>query len=103
MRTAVRARQRAGRGGVAVDHPQASRDATDDVLVKLAARHGVNAVDLSVAAWDTWHRGFVDERDRRVSKRVAAAGELSTRSLQAHRGHVTRELLDELLPILEEA
>lgn len=90
---------------VAAVWPEATRpqghavvDAVGDAERKAARRLGVDPVVLSAAAYRTWGRSFAEHRD-------AAAAELgagSRRSLQAVRGHVTRQLLAELAPILDQ-
>lgn len=66
---------------------------------KAARRLGVAAADVSVLAHRLWGRGLTAERDRRVE---GARGEsASPRSVQAARGHITRQLLAELEPLLK--
>lgn len=50
--------------------------------------------DVARLARDLWGRSLSDERDARAMER--ARGDATARSLQAHRGHVTRELIAEL-------
>ena len=66
---------------------------------KVAKKYGVPAVVVPMAATGRWGRTFTAERERRVSDLVL--DDASPRSLQALRGHVTRDLLDELDPLLE--
>lgn len=66
--------------------------------VQGAARSlGVDAGVLGVAAHKLWGRGFLAERERRVKER---AGRVSRQGLRALRGHVTRQLLEEIQPLI---
>lgn len=82
------------------DDELASADAAavGDAERKAAERLGVDAVTVARAALVTWRRSLVDERDRRVKKQ--AAEDATSRTIQAERGHVTRELLEELRPVI---
>ena len=61
---------------------------------KAARRLGVPLIEVAIFSKDLWGRPLSAERDARV---VGRLGEFpSKRSLQAHRGHVTRELSGEL-------
>jgi hypothetical protein len=62
--------------------------------VKAARRLGVEPNTLSVAARRLWGRGLSEERDRLVQNRATA--DMSPRTVQALRGHITRELLNQL-------
>ncbi|HUP68497.1 MAG TPA: helix-turn-helix transcriptional regulator [Acidimicrobiales bacterium] len=66
----------------------------------VAKRFGVAPVGVSMAAFGRWGRGFTAERDARVTQE--AAPDASARSLQALRGHVSRGLIEELAPTLEQ-
>jgi transcriptional regulator with XRE-family HTH domain len=79
----------------------AAVEAVGDAERKAARRLGVDPVALSAAAHRTWGRSFVAERDAGAAEFERAAG-TARRSLQAVRGHVTRMLLAELAPILEQ-
>jgi hypothetical protein len=57
-------------------------------------------VVLAVAAIARWGRSLTEERDARVE--TAATPDVAARTLQALRGHVTRQLVEELKPILRE-
>jgi len=61
---------------------------------KAAVRLDVAVDDLQAAAFVLWDRSMPNERDRRVAKQKKP--EASARTVQALRGHVTRELLTEL-------
>lgn len=71
--------------------------AVGDAERKAARRLGVHPVTLSAAAYRAWGRSFAEHRDATAAE-LGAGGR---RSLQAVRGHVTRQLLAELAPILE--
>ena len=65
-----------------------------------ARRLGVEIPQLKLSARVLWeHRGFDEERDRRVGD----VDQLEPRSRQARRGLVTREMLAELRAVLDEA
>ena len=65
-----------------------------------ARRLGIEITQLKLAARVLWeHRGFDEERDRRVGD----VDQLEPRSRQARRGLVTREMLTELRGVLDEA
>ena len=81
---------------VAAADADSEREAEQDAARKLE----VDALWLSVAAHRLWDRSLTDERDHRAHERAGV--DASPRSLQAHRGLVTRELLEELEPLLEE-
>ncbi len=63
-----------------------------------------SGLEASVCASDTpqeiWSRGLAAERDRRLAE---TGGDVGTpRAQPARRGHITRALLDELRPAVEE-
>jgi transcriptional regulator with XRE-family HTH domain len=64
----------------------------DDATVKAAHRLGVDPSAVAAAAIQLWGRGLTAERDRRVE---AMPGE-SPQSRGRRRGHVTRELVEDL-------
>ena len=68
--------------------------------VKAAYKMQVKPLDVSLASFRLWGRSLTQERNRRVGE---AAREASFRSLQATRGHITRQLLKELAPTLKKA
>jgi transcriptional regulator with XRE-family HTH domain len=70
----------------------------DEVELKAARKLGVTPQAICEAAEATWGRSLAAEREERV--REQAAEDVTARSLQALRGHVTRALLDELAPAL---
>ena len=70
-----------------------------------AVRHAAKRLEVepgtvSRVAERLWRRNFSEEREHRVAERGGA--DASTRSLQALRGHVSRELINELRCALEE-
>ncbi len=77
------------------------RDFRDDTVVNAARRLDVDPLDVSVGARLLWHRPFAEERDRRAIE--AADHDAPPRTIQALRGHVTRELLAELEPEIRKA
>lgn len=64
----------------------------DDATVKAAHRLGVDPSTVAATAVQLWGRGLTAERDRRVA---VISGE-SLRSRGRRRGHVTRELVEDL-------
>lgn len=69
----------------------------DQIVVKSAQRLGADPWDVAVAAQLTWERDLTAERDARVGKKSE-----SMRATQARRGHVTRALLEELRPVVDQ-
>jgi transcriptional regulator with XRE-family HTH domain len=69
-----------------------------DAVVRAATVLGVDPVDVSDTAVQLWGRGLIEERDRRLNEDPRARGEQSTRVL---RGHITRQLLNEIWIELE--
>jgi transcriptional regulator with XRE-family HTH domain len=69
-------------------------EARDDATLKAARRLGVEPIVIAQGARKLWGRSLAAERDERVKQGGSDAGQ--ARTLQAHRGHVTRALLDEL-------
>ncbi len=63
-----------------------------EAAIKAARRLGVSLPQVDAASRELWGHTLGQERDRRVKR---ADGE-SPRTLQARRGHVTRELMSEL-------
>lgn len=74
-------------------------DAVTEADRKAARRLGVEVDVLLSAAYTLWDRSLPAERDRRVSGR--SGPDATARTVQALRGHVTRELLGELADYLE--
>lgn len=63
----------------------------------LADRLGVPTNAVVEIAAKLWGRSLTEERDRRVS----ALGEMEPNERQAHRGHITRELAQEIERLVE--
>lgn len=72
----------------------------DETTDKAARKLGAAAIDVAVAAHQLWGRGLVQERDRRLADSGGDRG--TARARQARRGHITRTLLDELRPVVEQ-
>ncbi len=73
--------------------------AAGDAEQVTARRLGVPHVAVVAAALATWGHGLTQERDTRAAERAGPGA--STRTAQAARGHVTRELYRELVPALD--
>ncbi|SQD96285.1 hypothetical protein FMEAI12_3560030 [Parafrankia sp. Ea1.12] len=69
-----------------------SRGSAVDADAALAGRLGVTARQVVDAASAIWGRSLTEERDARVS----ALGDMPPGERQAHRGHITRELAQEI-------
>lgn len=72
-----------------------------DAEAKAARRFRVPSLAVALAARKVWKRSLSAERDRRVAAEAPAGA--TPRALQALRGHVTRQLLAELEPVLQAA
>ncbi len=70
----------------------------DDAVKKAARKLETKPMYVAVVARRLWGHGLAEERDARVAKQ--AADDAPPRTLQALRGHVTRELLAEIEPLL---
>ena len=88
-------------GASAKDLMSAERAASGEAEQKAARKLSVSAVDLAVAAFGLWGRSLTEERDGRVKDWPKPPQ--TPRAVTAVRGHVTRQLLAELEPILKEA
>lgn len=80
-----------------VDHDtaiSATLDAKGEAEQAIARKLGVEPVQVAYAARVRWSRSVGEERDSRIPE--IGDPNLRPRSLQAKRGHVTRELLVEL-------
>lgn len=64
----------------------------------LAARLKVSARAVTAVATELWGQTLTDERDARV----AELGDLEVGERQAHRGHITRELSQQIQALLDE-
>ena len=71
---------------------EAERAAMGEAEQKAARSLDVEPVELSVRSFRRWGRSLTGERDARAS----ALESKDARSLQAARGHITRQLLEEL-------
>ena len=76
---------------------RSERSARGEVELRAAKHIGVEPSEVSVAAFGCWGRSLTEERDARVLDAVAGA---TPRTAQALRGHVTRQLIAELEPIV---
>ena len=74
-------------------------EAQCDAEQKAARQLNISPYDIVKLAYNLWGRSLTDERDARVMKKADA--DASARSLQAHRGHVTRVLLTDLRAEIE--
>jgi transcriptional regulator with XRE-family HTH domain len=79
---------------------KAVQEAAGEAEQKAARKLGVNPAAVALAAQRRFGRSLTSERDRRVLERPL--GE-SPRRIQAVRGHVTRTLIGELVPLIEGA
>lgn len=78
---------------------QVERDASGAAEQKAARRWGVEADFVSLFAHRLWGRSLTAEREARVEQQAPEG--TSKRSLQALRGHVTRDLLGQLEELVE--
>ena len=88
---ALRDRLRGG-GGWAVTQPVAGDAAPTEAERYAARRVGTSPAEVRRAAIALWSRNFDEERDARIEG-VAA---MTSRSRQARRGHVSRQMLAEI-------
>jgi hypothetical protein len=72
----------------------AHADQRADAERKAARRLRTNPLAVAVLARKRWGRSLTEERERRVADRTAAGA--GSEALRARRGHVTRELIEEL-------
>lgn len=79
---------------------EAERAASGEAEMKAARKLRVDALDLTVAAFGLWNRSLTQERDARVAE--SEAPNTPSRSIQALRGRVTRQLLEDLKARLKE-
>ncbi len=71
----------------------------DEATAKAARTLGATPLEVATAAQLLWGRGVAAERDARADAMGSAP---SVRTRQARRGHVTRRLLAELRPMIEQ-
>jgi transcriptional regulator with XRE-family HTH domain len=82
-------------GRVVID---AITDSTGEAERKAADRLKVDPLVLAVGARRLWDRSLSEERDERVSDYITE--DASPRTVQALRGHTTRQLVEELAQLL---
>ncbi|MBB5075838.1 helix-turn-helix transcriptional regulator [Nonomuraea endophytica] len=70
----------------------------DEAEMKAAKRLDTTPHYVAYAARMTWGHGLTEERDTRLNRRPDTPAD--RRALQAARGHVTRELINELNPVI---
>jgi len=68
-------------------------------LAVIRAKFGVTEKAVDRAARSLWGHGVADEHQARLEERLPQ-GSVSVRSAGAHSGHVTRQLIAELEPVL---
>jgi hypothetical protein len=68
-------------------------DEVSDAERHAARKLGTTPEQLNMAAMRRWGRTLAEERDHRLNEQV---GDISPRSRQALRGHITRDLITEL-------
>lgn len=78
----------------AADSSDIAANATGQAEQKAARRLRCSVAEVIEASARLWYRSLTQERDRLVDERAPEGA--STRTLQAIRGHVTRELLEQL-------
>jgi len=76
-------------------------ESRNEAVQKAARKLAVAPEVVAVRAMHLWGRPLAGEREARVQARVSQEVEHSPRSLQAQRGHVTRELVVELRESLD--
>ena len=80
----------------ALDHyNRVMLSANGEAEQKAARKLGVTPQTIAQAAYDRWGRSLTDQRNLQVEQLEWVDG-TSARQVQALRGHVTRELLDEI-------
>jgi transcriptional regulator with XRE-family HTH domain len=85
-----------GRNGVVAGYVQRPIGPEE---VKAGLHLGVTPEEVARAAGSLWGCSLAEEREARLVARAPQGA--SARSLQAMRGHITRALLAELLPVLQ--
>ena len=86
-------------GAAHMDVLGAAEHLAEEATVKAAKALGATPLEVATAAEQLWNRGLAAERDARADALGPAS---STRARQARRGHVTRRLLAELQPVIEQ-
>jgi hypothetical protein len=86
--------------------PSIGRDAADDATRKLATVLGVPPLAVALAARACWNGvwGLTAEREHRLAGMLPGAERDHTprRKIQALRGHITRQLLEEVRPLVKD-
>ena len=77
------------------DYNRVMLSANGEAEQKAARKFGVTPQTIAQAAYDKWGRSLTDERNLQVQQ-LDWVDETSTRQVQALRGHVTRQLLDDI-------
>lgn len=61
----------------------------------------VSGFTVALIAHRLWGHSLTAERDTRVGDRIGGSPDITARSLQSHRGHVTRQLVADVAAIVE--
>ncbi len=77
---------------------QIEKEAAGDAELKATRKFKVPAFAVALASRKLWSRSLTEKRDQQLSEQMQGK---PARTIQALRGHVTRQLLKELEPILE--
>lgn len=75
-------------------------DARAEATLVVARKVGATPIEVATTAYQLWSMGLSQKRDRAVETRAPAKA--STESIRRIRGHVTRALVKELEPAIEE-
>jgi hypothetical protein len=75
--------------------------AAGDAETRAARRLGREPVEVARAARLLWGRSLADERERRLAEQLGGE-RVPARSMTARRGHITRELIEELRDYLSD-
>jgi len=78
---------------------QAEVEARGDAEIKVARKLGVTPLAVAIAAQKLWSMSLTLERDTRILVKPEIIG--TPQRMQAKRGHMTRQLVKELEPVLE--
>jgi transcriptional regulator with XRE-family HTH domain len=97
----VRRSRQAVPGARFLDVEVAYKAAGGDLEHKIGRRLELDPLIVSLVALRVWGRSLSEERDRRIAE-LAPPG-TAPRAMQALRGHLTRALLKELAPQLDDA
>lgn len=83
-----------------MDPQEAHWSSKGDAEHKAAASLGVLSGPIGPASYLRWGRSLTEERDARLAERADPSD--PSRTVQAKRGHITRELIAELRPVLQQ-